>query len=122
MKSVGWKCQRSLLVLGGSWVVTSRVISRITVVLTHIRGLIAPFITTHEPPSMFVRTSSPRSHFGIFRAAKGLCCPPRTKLVKSETCHEVLDSTILSLVYHRFISCSSCSSFVPFGSQVSMVG
>ena len=36
---------------GGSWVVTSRAISRVTIVLAHIRGLITPLITTHEPPS-----------------------------------------------------------------------
>ena len=34
-----------------SWVVISGVISRLTTVITHIRGLITPFITTHEPPS-----------------------------------------------------------------------
>ena len=32
-------------------VVRSRVISRVTILLTHIRGLITPLITTHEPPS-----------------------------------------------------------------------
>ena len=37
--------------LGGSWVVITRVISRATVVKTHIRGFITPLITTHEPPS-----------------------------------------------------------------------
>ena len=37
--------------LGGSWVVTSGVISRVTTLITHIRGLITPLITTHEPPS-----------------------------------------------------------------------
>ena len=37
--------------LGGSWVVLSRVISRVTIVITHIRGLITPLITTLEPPS-----------------------------------------------------------------------
>ena len=37
--------------LGGSWVVRSVVISRVTVVITHIRGLISILITTHEPPS-----------------------------------------------------------------------
>ena len=34
--------------LGGSWVVVSRVISRVTILITHISGLIAPLITT--PP------------------------------------------------------------------------
>ena len=43
-------------VLGGSRVVISRVINgvirRVTILITHIRGLISPFITTHEPPSI----------------------------------------------------------------------
>ena len=46
---MGFEAQGSIL--GGSWVVISRVVSRITTVITHIRGLIAPLITTHEPPS-----------------------------------------------------------------------
>ena len=37
--------------LGGSWVVISRVIGRITIVVTYVRGLITPLLTTHEPPS-----------------------------------------------------------------------
>ena len=37
--------------LGGSWVVISGIISRVTTLITHIRGLIIPLITTHEPPS-----------------------------------------------------------------------
>ena len=37
--------------LGSSWVVISRVISRVTILITHIRGLITLLITTHEPPS-----------------------------------------------------------------------
>ena len=37
--------------LGGSWVVISRVISRATILITHIRGLITLLITTPEPPS-----------------------------------------------------------------------
>ena len=36
---------------GGSLVVTSSVICRVTIVMTYIRGLITPLITTHEPPS-----------------------------------------------------------------------
>ena len=42
---------RALGVLGGSWGVISGVISRVSILTTHIRGLITPFITTHEPPS-----------------------------------------------------------------------
>ena len=41
----------SLALLGGSWVVISGVISRVTILITHIRGLITLLITTHEPPS-----------------------------------------------------------------------
>ena len=37
--------------LGGSWVVVSRVRSKITIVIAHISGLRTPLITTHEPPS-----------------------------------------------------------------------
>ena len=37
--------------LGGSWVVISGVISRVTIIITPIRGLITLLITTHEPPS-----------------------------------------------------------------------
>ena len=35
----------------GSWVVIHRVISRVTMLITHMRGLIAPLITAHEPAS-----------------------------------------------------------------------
>ena len=35
----------------GSWVVIHRVISRVTILITHFRGLITPLFTTHEPPS-----------------------------------------------------------------------
>ena len=37
--------------LGGSWILRSRVISRVTILITHIRGLITLLITTPEPPS-----------------------------------------------------------------------
>ena len=37
--------------LGGSWVVISGVRSRVTIVITHIQGFVAPLKTTHEPPS-----------------------------------------------------------------------
>ena len=36
--------------LGGSGVVMSRVISRVSILITHIRGPITPLITTPEPP------------------------------------------------------------------------
>ena len=40
-----------ITLLGDSWVVISRVISRVTILITHIRGLITLLITTPEPPS-----------------------------------------------------------------------
>ena len=36
--------------LEASWVI-SGVISRVTMVITHIRGLLTPLVTTHEAPS-----------------------------------------------------------------------
>ena len=36
--------------LGGSWVVITGVISRVTIVMTQIGGLVTPLITTHELP------------------------------------------------------------------------
>ena len=39
------------VLLGGSWVVLSGVVSKATIVITHIRGLFSVLITTHEPPS-----------------------------------------------------------------------
>ena len=38
----------STRLLGGSWVVISRVISRIAILITRIRGLITLLITTHS--------------------------------------------------------------------------
>ena len=35
--------------LRGSWLLISRVISRVTILITHIRGLIKPLITTLKP-------------------------------------------------------------------------
>ena len=37
--------------LGGSWVVISGVMSRVTIAITYIRGIISSLITTQEPPS-----------------------------------------------------------------------
>ena len=39
--------------------VIGRVISRISIVITYIRGLITPLITTHEPPPHPRRTRKP---------------------------------------------------------------
>ena len=49
------------IVLGGSWVVVSRVISRVTILITHIRGLITPLRNIHAPPSSEGKRGSCRS-------------------------------------------------------------
>ena len=49
--AIGFRVRGLQGLLGGSWVVISGVISRVTIVITQIRGLIAPLTTTHEPPS-----------------------------------------------------------------------
>ena len=54
--------------LGGSKVVVSRVISRVTILITHIRGLITSLITTHEPPSIVFRLLSRGLSFGCIAA------------------------------------------------------
>ena len=43
-------------VLGGSWVVISRVISPLIWVISTVTLLISPLITTHEPPSRVSET------------------------------------------------------------------
>ena len=35
-----------------TWRFISRVISRVAILITHIRGLLTPLMTTHEPPSV----------------------------------------------------------------------
>ena len=37
--------------LGGSWVVVSKVICRVTIAITYVRGLMTRRKTNHEPPS-----------------------------------------------------------------------
>ena len=39
------------LLLGGSWVVRTGVISKVTILITPFTGLITPLVSTHEPPS-----------------------------------------------------------------------
>ena len=46
--------------LGGSWVVISRVTSRVTILITQYGGLISPFRTAHEPPSKEAREARSR--------------------------------------------------------------
>ena len=48
----GFRASATLSLLGGSWVVIGGVISRVTILINHIKGLIALLITTHEPPSI----------------------------------------------------------------------
>ena len=42
---------RGLRVLGGSWIVINGLISRVAILMSHVRGPITPLITTDEPPS-----------------------------------------------------------------------
>ena len=51
-----WGFRESTL-LGGSWVVISGVISRVSILITLIRGHITPLLTTPEPPSMYKQRS-----------------------------------------------------------------
>ena len=69
---------RSPSLLGGSWVVISRVIGSITTVITHIRGLLTPLITTLEPPSSYDdSTCSASARRGS--ECYGLCTAPQTQ-------------------------------------------
>ena len=71
--------------LGGSWVVISGVISRVTLVLAHITGRITPLITTHEPPSMPLRGSARSSLAALDAAiAEFLGSHGRVGLVRSD--------------------------------------
>ena len=50
------KVSAQVWLLGGSWVVISRVISRVTTVISPIRGLMTGLLTTHELPSTLLMT------------------------------------------------------------------
>ena len=61
--------------LGGSWVVISRAISRAAILITHISGRITPLMTTPEPPS--VNKLQPSGHHQLQRLYQLLplgCC------------------------------------------------
>ena len=57
--SAGWG------VLGGSWVVISGVINRVTIVTTRISGLMTLLLTTHEPPSTGRFMNSYKGYFEV---------------------------------------------------------
>ena len=61
--------------LGGSGVVIGRVISRVTILITHIRGLITPLITTPEPPIRESRMSE--------SVCKSVCVPGSFSVIVS---------------------------------------
>ena len=54
-----------LKLLGGSWVVISGVISRVTIVITHIRGLIT--LTYNYPWTSKYYSSNPRTQVSLFQ-------------------------------------------------------
>ena len=65
--------------LGGSWVVISGVLSRVAILITHTRGLIALLITTHEPPSSQGKMHSQEllAVRSLKTALPDLCCEAR---------------------------------------------
>ena len=56
-----------LWVPGGSWVVINGVLTRVTIPISHIRVLITPLITAHEPPSNVKGGSHEASGLGYIR-------------------------------------------------------
>ena len=63
---IPWRCfVNPNRILGGSWVVISGVISRVTIVISPIRGLITILITTHEPPSRVSMRSTRNFRVGV---------------------------------------------------------
>ena len=55
-----------ILLLGGSY------ISRVTILITHIRVLMTPLITTHEPPSSIAKNKA-CSERDAFVLEPGVC-------------------------------------------------
>ena len=74
-------------ILGGSWVVISGLISRVTRGITHITGLITPLITTHEPPSTLKLLNSENVHsaFTTGKRSWAFEAPPTPKPPKIST-------------------------------------
>ena len=66
-------CSLAVVILGGSWVVISGVISRVTIDITHIRGFITLMLTTHEPPSIGTKVL-------ILEASTGDPCKPLPRI------------------------------------------
>ena len=53
-----WYFKLKWLLLGGSWLVINRVISRVTILISHIRGLLTLLIATPEPSSRHTSSST----------------------------------------------------------------
>ena len=89
MKPIERTVKIAAVLLGGSWVVISRVMSRVTVATIHIRRHIAPFITMKNPPSSQpigtaesrCPRSQPQETVGSLRAKKG---PPVQSLKQED--------------------------------------
>ena len=82
--------------LGGSWVVISGVIRKVTTVITHLRGLITPLLTTHEPPS---RVSDSRHQLNP-RPMQDLPTPLRRCVHQSRT-PQAQTPNPKALMYHK---------------------
>ena len=50
-----WKTTGFGVLRRGPWAIIGGVRSRVTIILTRIRGLITPLVTAHEPPSRVTR-------------------------------------------------------------------
>ena len=80
-----WQHWKKASMLGGSWVVIRRGLSRITILITQIRGLITLLITTHEPPSVDKKPAeaASRSHGRCWRPTQRHSrSASRTKVIK----------------------------------------
>ena len=78
------------LLLGGSWVVISRVRSRVTILITHIRGLIITLlITTDEPPKRRRRSYATQEGrvFGVSGLRNYRCVKPGKPEKSASTAH-----------------------------------
>ena len=89
--------------------------SRVTILITHIRGLITPLITTHEPPSRpaiatplnpKVRSQNPNFSAPSFRCVSTLSpedslafCSALVILLMDKILHDPKDPTLWELWY-----------------------
>ena len=99
---------RHTCLLGGSWVVISRVISPLIRAITAVTLLIAPLLTTHEPPSIAGARSreplTPQENYGLTLAVMGRFEDALGALKKAEPpfgpSMESLQTRLGGIIYH----------------------